>query len=147
MAPDVPFEALDQRIASATRALIGAARPDGHWCFELEADATIPAEYVLLTHYLGEAADPTLEAKIAAYLRRVQGAHGGWPLFHDGAFDMSASIKAYFALKMIADSTDAPHMSGVSETILARAEASPSTVFTRALMAMFGGVPSRAVPP
>ena len=51
-----------------------------------------------------------LEAKIAAYLRRIQGEHGGWPLFHDGAFDMSASVKAYFALKMIGDPVDAPHM-------------------------------------
>ena len=45
-----------------------------------------------------------LQAKIANYLRRVQGAHGGWPLVHDGDFDMSASVKAYFALKMIGDS-------------------------------------------
>ncbi len=76
---------------------------DGHWVFELEADATIPAEYVLLRHYLGEPVDAELEAKIAVYLRRIQGEHGGWPLFHDGAFDMSASVKAYFALKMIGD--------------------------------------------
>ena len=72
--------------------------------FELEADATIPAEYVLLRHYLGEPVDAALEAKIAVYLRRIQGAHGGWPLFHDGDLDMSASVKAYFALKMIGDS-------------------------------------------
>src|SRR3954467_8223895 len=146
MAPDVPFEALDQRIASATRALIGAARPDGHWCFALEADATIPAEYVLLTHYLGEAADPTLEAKIGAYLRRVQGAHGGWPLVHDGAFDMSASVKAYFALKMIGDSADAPHMVRAREAILARGGGINSNVFTRFMLAMFGVTSWKSVP-
>ena len=71
--------------------------------FELEADATIPAEYVLLRHYLAEPVDAELEAKIAVYLRRIQGAHGGWPLFQDGDFDISASVKAYFALKMIGD--------------------------------------------
>ena len=75
--------------------------------FELEADATIPAEYVLLRHYRGEPVDAEIERKIAVYLRRIQGAHGGWPLFHDGDFDMSASVKAYFALKMIGDSIDA----------------------------------------
>ena len=53
---------------------------------------------------------PRWKRKIAVYLRRIQGEHGGWPLFHDGAFDMSASVKAYFALKMIGDSVDAPHM-------------------------------------
>ena len=48
---------------SATQALIDRQRPDGHWVFELEADATIPAEYVLLRHYLGEPIDAELEAK------------------------------------------------------------------------------------
>src|SRR4029450_6408920 len=95
--------ALEASIASATRALLGYRKPDGHWVFELEADATIPAEYVLLRHYLGEPVDAELERKIAVYLRRIQGKHGGWPLFHEGAFNISASVKAYFALKMIGD--------------------------------------------
>ena len=92
---------LEASIASATQGLLGYRQPDGHLVFELEADCTIPSEYVLLRHYLGEPVDSVLEGKIANYLRRVQGAHGGWALVHDGAFDMSASVKAYFALKMI----------------------------------------------
>src|SRR5665213_549998 len=116
-----PGAALEASIASATRALLDCRQPDGHWVFELEADCTIPAEYVLLRHYLGEPVDAALEAKIANYLRRVQGAHGGWPLVHDGAFDMSASVKAYFALKMTGDCVDAPHMARAREAILSRA--------------------------
>ena len=58
---------------------------DGHFVFELEADATIPAEYVLMRHYRGEPVDAALEAKIARYLRRIQSADGGWPLFHAGS--------------------------------------------------------------
>src|SRR6201998_1420215 len=108
---------LDKGIAAATRALLAHQRDDGHFVFELEADATIPAEYVLLRHYLAEPVDTPLEQKIAVYLRRVQGAHGGWPLFQDGDFDMSASVKAYFALKMIGDSVDAPHMQHAREAI------------------------------
>jgi squalene-hopene/tetraprenyl-beta-curcumene cyclase len=142
----IASDALDRRIESAARALIGQAQPDGHWCFELEADATIPAEYVLLTHYLGETTDPALEAKIAAYLRRIQGQHGGWPLFHDGDFDMSASVKAYFALKVIGDAPDAPHMRRARRAILERGGAARSNVFTRALLALYGEVPWRAVP-
>ena len=90
----------------ATQALLACQRPDGHWVFELEADATIPAEYVLLRHYLAEPVDAALEAKIAVYLRRIQGKHGGWPLFRDGDLDVSATVKAYFALKMIGDDID-----------------------------------------
>src|SRR5579859_6817686 len=102
--------ALQTSIERATDRLQSYQQDDGHWVFELEADATIPSEYVLFRHYLAEPVDAEREAKIARYLRRIQGAHGGWPLFHDGAFDMSASVKAYFALKMIGDPIDAPHM-------------------------------------
>src|SRR5258708_23155239 len=111
---------VDRSIEAATRALLALQRPDGHWVFELEADATIPAEYVLLRHYLGEPVDAVLEAKIAVYLRRIQGAHGGWPLFADGDLDVSATVKAYFALKMIGDPIDADHMRHAREAVRAR---------------------------
>ena len=138
--------ALEHSIQSATQALIDRQRPDGHWVFELEADATIPAEYVLLRHYLGEPVDAELEAKIAVYLRRIQGDHGGWPLFRDGDFDISATVKAYFALKMIGDSVDADHMRRAREAMLARGGAERANVFTRIMLALFGFVPWRAVP-
>src|SRR5258707_2904787 len=137
---------LEASIASATEALLGYLQPDGHWVFELDADGTIPAEYVLLRHYLGEPVDTVLEGKIANYLRRVQGAHGGWPLVHDGDFDMSASVKAYFALKMIGDSADAPHMMRAREAMRARGGAIHSNVFTRFMLAMFGVMTWRSVP-
>ena len=142
----VRLDAVEAAVASATRALLDERKPDGHWCFELEADATIPAEYVLFKHFRGEPEDRALEAKIAVYLRRIQGSHGGWPLFHDGAFNMSASVKAYFALKMIGDPIDAPHMQRARDAILARGGAAQSNVFTRSLLALYGEAPWRAVP-
>jgi squalene-hopene/tetraprenyl-beta-curcumene cyclase len=138
--------ALEASIASATHALLDHQQADGHWVFELEADGTIPAEYVLLCHYLGEPANAPLEAKIAKYLRRTQGAHGGWALVHDGAFDMSASVKAYFALKMTGESVDAPHMVRAREAILSRGGAIHSNVFTRFLLATFGVMSWKSVP-
>src|SRR5712692_8179319 len=138
--------AVDQSIEAATRALVALQRPDEHWVFELEADATIPAEYVLLRHYLAEPVDAALERKIAAYLRRIQADHGGWPLFRDGAFNMSATVKAYFALKMIGDPIDAPHMARAREAVRAHGGAARSNVFTRVMLALFGFVPWRAVP-
>jgi squalene-hopene/tetraprenyl-beta-curcumene cyclase len=138
--------ALEASIGSATRALLDMRQPDGHWVFELEADCTIPAEYVLLRHFLNEPVDAVLEGKIANYLRRVQGAHGGWPLVRDGAFDMSATVKAYFALKVIGDSVDAPHMVRAREAARSRGGAVHSNVFTRFLLAMFGVLTWRSVP-
>ena len=137
--------ALDTAIEAASAALLRLQNPDGHWVFELEADATIPAEYVLLEHYL-DRIDPALEAKIGVYLRRIQGDHGGWPLFHDGAFNLSASVKAYFALKAIGDDAAAPHMARARAAILAAGGAARCNVFTRIQLALFGAVPWRATP-
>jgi len=136
---------LDNAIAAATVALHKHRRPDGHFVFELEADATIPSEYVLLEHFLARIDQP-LQDKIGVYLRAIQGTHGGWPLFHDGAFDLSASVKAYYALKAIGDDPDAPHMTRAREAILAAGGAERSNVFTRIQLALFGQVPWRAVP-
>jgi len=137
---------LEGHIDRATQALLACQRGDGHFLFELEADATIPAEYVLLRHYLGEPVDAALEAGIAAYLRRIQAPHGGWPLFQDGAFDMSATVKAYFALKMIGEEPQAVHMRRAREAIRMRGGAERANVFTRCLLALYGIVPWRAVP-
>lgn len=136
---------LDCSIERSHFALGRRQKEDGHWVFELEADATIPAEYVLLEHFL-DRIDPEKEEKIAHYLRRIQGAHGGWPLYHDGGFDLSATVKAYFALKVIGDSPDAPHMRAARAAILQHGGAERSNVFTRIQLALFGEVPWEAVP-
>ena len=136
---------LDAAVAHAQAALLREQKPDGHFAFELEADATIPAEFVLLTHFL-DRPDVALERAIGVYLRGIQGAHGGWPLFHDGAFNLSASVKAYFALKMIGDDPTAAHMARARVAILAAGGAARSNVFTRAQLALYGEVPWRAVP-
>jgi len=136
---------LEDAIARAQDNLRGLQQPDGHWVFELEADATIPAEYVLLEHFLGRA-NTELQAGIGVYLRSIQADHGGWPLFYQGRFDLSASVKAYFALKMIGDDPAAPHMVRARVAILAGGGAERSNVFTRAQLALYGEVPWRAVP-
>jgi squalene-hopene/tetraprenyl-beta-curcumene cyclase len=137
--------ALDTVIATATEALIAERAADGHWCFELEADCTIPAEYVMLGHFLDEI-DTGLEAKIARYIRARQGDHGGWPLFHAGDLDISCSVKAYLALKLVGDDPDETHMRRARAAILDHGGAARANVFTRIALGLFGLVPWRAVP-
>ena len=127
---------LDAAIARARDALLADQRADGHWVFELEADATIPSEYILLVHHLGETPDLALEAKLGTYLRRIQRPDGGWPLHHGGPLDLSATVKGYFALKMIGDIPDSPHMACARTEILARGGAGAANVFTRLMLAM-----------
>ena len=140
------LDALERHISAAAEALAARQKSDGHWCFELEADATIPAEYVLMRHFRGESPNLELERLIGAYLRRIQGAHGGWPLFHGGDFDLSASVKAYFALKMIGDNPQASHMRSACVAVLAHGGAAKSNVFTRFLLALYVAIPWRGVP-
>jgi squalene-hopene/tetraprenyl-beta-curcumene cyclase len=132
-------------IEQTARGLREMQGTDGHWVFELEADATIPSEYILLKHFIDEI-DPILEQKISVYLRECQGDHGGWPLFHDGDFNLSASVKAYFALKLTGEDVNAPHMERARIAILAAGGAAKCNVFTRITLALFGQVPWRAVP-
>ncbi len=136
---------VDKAVSRSTAALLERQREDGHWVFELEADATIPAEYILLQHYLDEIDDP-LQAKLADFLRSIQGTDGGWPLFHDGEMNISASVKAYFALKAAGDSPDAPHMVRARSAILAAGGAAACNVFTRIQLALFGELSWDAVP-
>ncbi len=136
---------LDETIETAVTWLAGRQAEDGHWAFELEADATIPSEYILLNHFLGEI-DADVEEKLAAYLRSTQGEHGGWPLYHDGDLDISATVKAYYALKLTGEDVSAAHMTLAREAILAHGGAAKCNVFTRTTLALFDQVPWRAVP-
>jgi len=138
---------LDAAIDAAREALLRQQHPDGHWCFELESDATITAEYILMMHFADEIDSP-LQASMAAYLRSIQrrDRHGGWDQYHGGALDVSCSVKAYFSLKAAGDSADAPHMVQARLAILAAGGAAKSNVFTRILLATFEQVPWRATP-
>jgi squalene-hopene/tetraprenyl-beta-curcumene cyclase len=136
----------DAALEQALNAVLARQRDDGHWLYELEADSTISAEYILLVHYLGEAPNLQLEERIGRYLRRLQNDEGGWPLFTHGESDISASVKAYFALKMIGDSPEAEHMQRARRCILARGGAGAANVFTRTLLALYGILPWRSIP-
>jgi squalene-hopene/tetraprenyl-beta-curcumene cyclase len=136
---------LKAAVDSAREAILARQQAEGYWCHELEADCTIPAEYILLLRYLGER-EPELEAKLAVYLRRCQTADGGWPLYTGGDMDVSCSVKSYFALKLAGDDPEADHMRRARETILANGGAARANVFTRIMLAQFGEVPWRAAP-
>ncbi|MEM0987756.1 MAG: squalene--hopene cyclase [Pseudomonadota bacterium] len=137
--------ARDALIAGQTEALLALQQADGHIVFELEADCTIPAEFILLCHFL-DRIDPDKEMRIARYLRGVQNDDGSWPLFHDGAGNISATVKGYWALKLIGDDPEAPHMARARSWLLGQGGAAKANVFTRISLALFGQVPWRAVP-
>lgn len=137
--------ALDAAIGAARDALLARQAADGYWRFNLEADASITAEYILMMHFMDEIEEP-LERQLAAGLRRSRTAFGGWGLFPGSTLDVSCSVKAYYALKLAGDDPNAPHMVEARHAILANGGAARANVFTRITLALFGQMPWRGVP-
>ena len=137
--------ALGPAIARAAARLTQLQDADGFWCFHLEADASITAEYILMMHFMDEIEEP-LQQQLARSLRATQTSAGGWGLFPGGALDLSCSVKAYYALKLAGDDENAPHMAAARDAILARGGAARANVFTRITLALFEQIPWRGVP-
>jgi squalene-hopene/tetraprenyl-beta-curcumene cyclase len=139
------LSSLNAAIERAQAKLLSLQNASGYWVFELEADCTIPAEYIMMMHYLDDI-NEELQAKMAVYLRNRQSADGSYPLFTGGPGDISCSVKVYYALKMAGDSIDAEHMNKLRHWILGQGGAARANVFTRIALAIFEQIPWRGVP-
>ena len=149
MLPSTIVTGLDSAIARAHTWLLGDQRADGHWVGELEADTTITSEYLLLCHLI-DRVNRTREGKAVTYLRRRQLPDGGFNLFEAGPTNLSATIKAYFALKMAGVDLDDPAMVRARARIREMGGPVKANVFTKIQLALFGeydwnGVPAMPV--
>ena len=143
--PALSREALDAAILGARKGLLAKKDAGGWWCFEFEADVTIPAEYIMLLHFLGRP-ERALEDKICRYIRRTQSGDGSWPLYPDGEGNLSCTVKAYYALKLAGVDVNDPAMAKAREFVRAQGGAEKVNMFTRIALALFGQVPWRALP-
>ena len=125
--------------------LVKDQKKDGHWLYELEADTTIASEYILMNHFLG-ITEKNLEKKISIYLKKEQNPDGGWPLFWKGKSNISASVKAYFALKLIGEKTNTTHMEKAKKKILSLGGAENCNIFTKISLAMFEVISWKKIP-
>jgi len=117
----------------------------GFWVEELEADTTLTSEYVMLRRFLG-VVDSERERKAARYLLHTQLADGGWPIFSGGPADISATVKAYFALKLAGMSSDEPCMQRAKDLVLKQGGVVQANVFTKITLALFGQYDWRGIP-
>ncbi len=118
---------------------------EGCYVYELEADTTIPSEYILLMHYLGDI-DPSIQEKIVNYIITKQNSEGGWPLFFNGESDLSASLKAYYALKLAGLKKDSKVLIKARKCILKMGGIEKSNVFTKITLAVFGQITWDSIP-
>ena len=118
---------------------------EGCYVYELEADTTIPSEFIIMMHFFGDI-NLGLQDKIVKYILKKQNNQGGWPLFHEGPTDLSASVKAYFALKLAGENVDSEYMVRAKNLILKLGGAEKVNVFTKISLAMFGQISWDSVP-
>lgn len=144
---------IESALGRGIEALLSRQRPDGHWCGELEGDSILQSEYLLMKWILGQEREPladgsppeTLE-RIAAHLRAQQRLDGGWGQYPGSAVDLSATVKAYFALKLMGDAVDAPHMQRARGVVRSLGGAERCNTFSMFYLAALGQVSWNAVP-
>lgn len=135
--PEVGDRQLSEAIAAARSYLLELQNEDGHWCAELEGDTILESEYILALHFLGRA-DEVKVRKAANYLRRQQLDAGGWAIYPGGAPQISASVKAYFVLKLAGDDPNEPHMEKARQLILSLGGLDACNSFTKIYLSIFG---------
>ena len=120
-------------------------RPEGYWWYKLESNVTMTAEYLMLLRFAG-IEDRAKERKIANYLLKHQRQDGTWAIHFGGRGDLSTTVEAYFALKLIDFSLDEPPLRKAREFILANGGLEKSRVFTKIFLALFDQFDWRRVP-
>jgi squalene-hopene/tetraprenyl-beta-curcumene cyclase len=148
--PDEPAASrLDDAIARATDALFQLQHPDGYWWAELQSNVTITAE-VLLLHHVWGTFERVPRAAAERYFRKEQREHGGWELAYGDGGELSASVEAYMALRMLGVARDDAALQRARAFILARGGITRARIFTKMHLALIGayewsGLP--AIPP
>ncbi len=133
-------------LARATDCLVSMQHESGFWCGELEGDSILQSEYILLKFIVEQEQDPRLP-KIANYLRTQQRpSDGAWVQYPGGKPDLSATVKAYFALKLMGDSIDAPHMQKARELVLKLGGAEQCNTYSKFYLAALGQMHYDSIP-
>jgi squalene-hopene/tetraprenyl-beta-curcumene cyclase len=140
---------LEAAIARSQEYLLSLQTPEGYWWAELESNVTITAEVVLLHKIWGTENTRPLH-KVETYLRRQQREHGGWELFYGDGGELSTSVEAYMALKLLGVPATDPAMEKARKFILDRGGITRTRIFTKFHLALIGcyewsGIPS--IPP
>ncbi|HMF92584.1 MAG TPA: squalene--hopene cyclase [Candidatus Angelobacter sp.] len=118
---------------------------EGYWCGELEADTTLESDYIIIHTLLGTGNRQRMERAVPEIIRH-QNEDGGWPIYKGGPANISASVKAYFALKIMGYSPDHPVLERARTRILAMGGVTECNTFTKIYLCFLGQYDWDAVP-
>lgn len=138
--PSPSAAALDRGLDQTRQWLLERQEDDGHWIGELEGDTILESEYILLMAYLGREREEVC-VKACKYLFEQRRPEGGWAIYPGGPFDLSTSVEAYFALKLVGMPTEHPEMVRARQMILEAGGAQRCNSFSRFYLALLGQIP------
>jgi squalene-hopene/tetraprenyl-beta-curcumene cyclase len=136
---------IEEAIKRGWQWLLSRQSETGFWVHELEADTTLTSEYLMLRRFLG-LVDHERERQAIRYLIGAQLPEGGWPIYYGGPPEISASVKAYFALKLAGIPAAEPFMQKARTVILSKGGVVGANVFTKITLALFDQYDWRGIP-
>jgi squalene-hopene/tetraprenyl-beta-curcumene cyclase len=142
---DDMLERVSFGIEKARDYLFTQQHEDGYWCGELEADTTLESDYIAIHTLLGTG-NPSRMQRAVPEIIRHQNADGGWPIYTGGPSNISASVKAYFALKLMGYKPDHPVLERARTKILEMGGATECNTFTKIYLCFLGQYDWEAVP-
>jgi squalene-hopene/tetraprenyl-beta-curcumene cyclase len=143
--PMAASDALDECLDRAVEHMRALQHADGYWWGELEANATMASEHLLLEKFLG-IGEPERWAKISCYLLGLQKPDGSWPVYHSGPGDVSVTTEAYFALKLAGADAESPEMRRARDFVLAHGGIGATRIFTKLWLSLFDQFDWAAMP-
>ncbi|PKB59761.1 MAG: squalene--hopene cyclase, partial [SAR202 cluster bacterium Casp-Chloro-G2] len=130
-------QAADQAVFRSQGYFRRTQHPDGYWWGELESNATMEAEYLMLCHFTGRH-DPERWRKVSNYILSKQRSDGSWGQYYEAPGDVSTSVECYFALKLAGHSAESEPLVKAREFILSKGGMPKVRVFTKIWLALFG---------
>ncbi|MDQ6700630.1 MAG: squalene--hopene cyclase [Acidobacteriota bacterium] len=150
---DSGLSSTESAIRSAAEHLISKQDETGYWCAELTADTTLESDYILLQLWMdppqkgvwNPSNRPLIERAAQSILDR-QLPDGGFNIYVQGPSEVSATVKAYFALKLAGIRVDDPRIARARERILALGGIQEANSYVKVNLSLFDLYPREHCP-
>ena len=126
---------------------------DGHWCAELTADTTLESDFILFQLWLDPPKDGRWEPKTRPLVDKAarsildrQLSDGGFNIYVQGPSEVSASVKAYVALKLAGVPVDDPRMARLRQRILELGGIQAANSYVKVNLSLFDLYPRQYCP-